>query len=179
MPKYTDMLQLCAPDALPPFTLGAPLPRGPARPVAPAWAPVAGKPHLWQSPGGALAYRPPTPAKPQPAKPLEAAANQLIKDTLAGTLDPYGPLRGKPRGLYVVEHERNGVRRSFARYWNPARDHLSYAVSANHPIADVLVREAKNALKPESVRGAPIVRVVREFRVTDAAYRALKMAGML
>ena len=50
MPKYTDMLQLCAADALPALALGAPLPRGPAPAAAPAWAPVAGKPHLWQSP---------------------------------------------------------------------------------------------------------------------------------
>jgi len=179
MPKYTDMLQLCAADPLPGLALGAPLPRAPARPVAPAWAPVAGRPHLWQSPAGALAYRPPEPAKPQPAKPLEDAANQLIKDTLAGTVDPFGPLRGLPTGLYIVEHLHNGKHKPYARYWDPAKEHLSYAISVNTPMYDQHVSQARRKLKAESLESAPVVRVIDTLGVTHFAYRALKHVGML
>lgn len=159
MPKYTDMLQLCAPDALPPFTLGAPLPRGPARPVAPAWAPVAGKPHLWQSPGGALAYRPPTPAKPQPT----------VHAAQVGKVDM---LVGLPRGLYRVK--RRGLS-SALRYWDGESLSQSFS-TVEGARADVNLR-AMNLKPPGEDGGIEWVKPIED--VTNPIYRELKYMGLL
>lgn len=166
MPKYTDMLQLCAADALPAPALGAPLPRGPARPVAPAWAPVAGKPHLWQSPGGALAYRPPTPEEM-----MKKTTGNPAPDVHASQVGKVDMFVGKPRGLYKVK--RQGLDPAF-RYWDG--DSLSNSFSEATVEKHVHLRTTNLGAPGE---GGSIQWVTPIEDIAHPIYRKLKHMGLL
>lgn len=162
MPKYTDMLQLCAPDALP-LALG-PVVRKPA-PVAPALAPVAGKPHLYRTPVGALVYAPPVPAQPvapQPATPYVPASQVGLVDKLAG----------KPRGLYLVK--RKGLSAAF-RYWDGSSLSQSFSTEVG---VDLFVYKLAPNLKPPGEDGS-IEHVTPVEDVTNPLYRKLKHMGLV
>lgn len=81
MQKFLRLSSLDAFDPLP--SLGGRVPT-PAKAAPPALAPVPGRPHLWRTPAGALAYLPPPPgtprmpgATPKPG-PLYRAAPRVI-----------------------------------------------------------------------------------------------------
>ena len=70
MQKFLRLSSLDAFDPLP--SLGGRVPT-PAKAAPPALAPVPGRPHLWRTPAGALAYLPPLPSTPRKPGALPSA----------------------------------------------------------------------------------------------------------
>lgn len=95
MQKFLRLSSLDAFDPLP--SLGGRVPT-PAKAAPPALAPVPGRPHLWRTPAGALAYLPPPPGTPRKPGALPSAPRMP-----AGALP--APGQARPQGRNPLEQE--------------------------------------------------------------------------
>lgn len=91
MQKFLRLSSLDAFDPLP--SLGGRVPT-PAKAAPPALAPVPGRPHLWRTPAGALAYLPPPPGTPRKPGALPSAPRM-----------PAGALPAKGQNRRTLEQE--------------------------------------------------------------------------
>ena len=91
MQKFLRLSSLDAFDPLP--SLGGRVPT-PAKAAPPALAPVPGRPHLWRTPAGALAYLPPPPSTPRKPGALPSAPRM-----------PAGALPAKGQNRRTLEQE--------------------------------------------------------------------------
>ena len=157
MQKFLRLSSLDAFDPLP--SLGGRVPT-PAKAAPPALAPVAGRPHMWRTPAGALAYLPPPPGTPRKPGALPSAPRMPAPGAMPLSVDKFGALVGQPPGLYLVTHvapQRPEV--TFLRLWDPDREFLSFSLNDRSTDKDSLRAAIQSKLGEVTLNRRTITRV--------------------